>query len=156
MQVPVKDLPSYAQTDTSVRFTLDGPVTANQTHNDVIIEVNNSMATLTVTKGYNNELVRTKNYLTGTALYEVFLRAINFAGFTKGKDNSPIADERGRCALGSRFIYEVVDGSGNVTSHYWRSTCGTGTFEGNFSQINTLFRNQIPDYSQLTQDSQVR
>ena len=144
------DLTSYANSDVTVQLTIDGPVSAATTHNGVIITVGNNEATLLVTQGYEGQIVRMKSYSTTANGYAVFLRALAFNGFTKGDANPALRDERGQCALGARFIYEVLDAQGNSLQRYWHSTCGTGTFKGNSTVVRTLFTKQIPDYSSLT------
>jgi hypothetical protein len=146
------NLPSYADSDVRVQLTIDSPVTSADVHNDVILTVDNTQATLVVTKGYDGDTVRIKSYPTTTSGYAVFLRALAFNNFTKGNNNPNLRDERGRCALGDRFIYEVIDGSGNSLQRYWHTSCGDGTFGGNVSAVRRLFILQFPDYSKLTND----
>lgn len=148
----VIDLNSYASSDVSVRFTIDTPVSATSTHKDIVIDVNNSTATLTVTQGYQGQQVRTKSYQTDVSAYAVFLHALTLNGFTQGDSAASASDERGQCALGDRYIYEVVDGSGNDMQRYWHTSCNTGTFNGSARTIQELFINQIPEYGQLTND----
>jgi hypothetical protein len=82
--------------------------------------------------------------------YEVFLRSLMLNGFTEGNNSASLADEQGHCALGDRYIYEVINSQGSSLEHYWYTTCGTGTFKGNISVIHQLFVTQIPDYASLT------
>lgn len=144
------DLTSYANSGTSVQLTIDSPVTAAANHHDIIINVGNIQATLTVTQGYDNQIVRMKSYPTGTAAYAVFLHALSRNGFTQGDSNPTDSDERGQCSLGDRYIYEVLDSSNTDMQRYWYTSCGSGTFQGSVAQIRQLFTRQIPDYSTLT------
>lgn len=149
------DLPSYANSDVTVQFTIDSPVAAATTHHDIVMTVGNSEATLLVTQGYEGQIVRMKSYSTSINGYTSFLRALNFNGFTKGNSDPNLRDERGQCALGDRFVYEVLDAQGNALQHYWYTSCGTGTFKGNAAVIRALFTRQIPDYATLTNDVQL-
>ncbi|HEU4966242.1 MAG TPA: hypothetical protein VFT53_02045 [Candidatus Saccharimonadales bacterium] len=146
------DLPSYANSDVRVQLTIDSPVTSPDTHHDIILTVGSDQSSLMVTKGYDSEVVSMKNYPMTASAYGVFLKALAYNGFTKGAVDSSIADERGHCAQGDRYIYEVIDGSGNDLQRYWYSSCGTGTFKGNVSIIRSLFVKQFPDYSTQTQN----
>ena len=146
------DLPSYAETDTRVQLTIDTPVTDPDRHNDVILTVGNTASTLVVTKGYDGNTVRIKTYPMTTSAYDVFLRSLNYNGFTKGNNDPSIKDERGHCATGDRIIYEVIDGSGNDLQRYWHTTCNQGTFSGNVDIVQRLFIAQFPDYNSLTND----
>ena len=149
------DLDSYANTGTTVQFIIDSPVTAAAQHHDIIINIGNSQASLQVTQGYEGEVVRSKTYPMSVSAYDVFLRSLNLNGFTHGNDDPNLKDERGNCALSDRYIYEVVDDTGNDLQRYWSTTCGTGTFKGNIGSIQQLFQNQIPDYGDLTSDVQL-
>ncbi len=143
------DLKNYADTSTVVRLTLDTPVSAQSTHRDVVLTVGKYVATMQVTKGYNGSIVTQKSYPMSESAYATFLRALSVYGYTKGDSNPQVADERGQCALGDRYIYEVVDTAGNDLQRYWYSSCGFGTFQGNSNSIRALFIKQFPDYFSL-------
>lgn len=146
------DLKNDANTGTVVRYTIDSPVAASQDHNDVIITVDNTDATIKVTQGYEGDVIRTKSYSMNTSAYAVFLRSLDADGFTDGNIDPKKADERGQCALGERYIYEVIGPDGTTKQHLWSTSCGGGTFKGSVSHIDSLFQAQIPDYNDLTSD----
>jgi hypothetical protein len=146
----VLNIDGYANTDTTVQMTIDSPVTAASNHYDIIINVGNIQASLTITQGYGQQVINTQSYPMNTTAYGVFLRSLMLNGFTDGNNSSSLADEQGHCALGDRYIYEVINGQGSDLERYWNTTCGTGTFEGNISVIHQLFEAQIPDYADLT------
>ncbi|SRR5260221_1192282 len=148
----VINLNSYDTTDTKVQLIIDGPVSANATHRDIVITVGMDQANIQVTKGYNNEVLRQQSYATGTDAYAAFLHALKVSGFTSGNSDPALKDERGQCALRDRFIYKVIDGAGNNLQRYWYTSCGNGTFAGDATTIRRLFVLQIPDYSKLTSD----
>jgi hypothetical protein len=146
------DLNSYASSDASVQFTIDSPVTASADHRDIIITVNNTTTTIRVTKGYEGETVRTNTYPMNVSAFAVFLHALTLNGFTKGDSSPELADERGQCALGDRFMYQVIDGNGKNLERYWHTSCDSGTFKGNALTIRRLFVAQVPDYDDQTTD----
>ena len=146
----VLNLDGYANTDTIVQLTIDSPVTAASNHHDIIINVGNTQASLTITQGYDQQVINTQAYPMNATAYGVFLRSLTLNGFTLGNNSPSLADEQGHCALGDRYIYEVINGQGSDLERYWYTTCGTGTFEGNISVIHQLFVAQIPDYANLT------
>ncbi len=152
---PGLDLNRYAGTSTSMRLTIDTPVAAAETHRDIVITVGNNDASLKVTKGYDGQVVRQQGYPMNSVSYAVFLRALALNGFANGDNTAANRDERGHCALGDRYIYEVIDGNGDTLQHYWYTSCGNGTFKGNVNAIRGLFRKQIPDYDKLTSDVQL-
>jgi hypothetical protein len=142
-------LPSYANTSAIVRMTIDGPVTSDQTHEDVQMSVDSNQATLTVTQGYDGQVISTNSYATGSNAFAVFLRSLDTYGFTLGNTNSALKDERGQCANGDRYIYEIIDGNSNTVQHLWHTSCGTGTSKASYGAIGELFENQFPDYDQI-------
>jgi hypothetical protein len=146
----VLNLDDYANTDTTVQLTIDSPVTAPANHHDIIVNVGNYQASLTVTQGYSQQIINTQAYPMSAPAYEVFLRSLTLNGFTEGNNSPSLTDEQGHCALGDRYIYEVINGQGSDLERYWSTTCGTGTFGGNNSVIQQLFVAQIPDYANLT------
>lgn len=150
----VTDLNSYANTDIKVQLTIDNPVSAPSTHRDIIITVSSSNSTILITQGYQGQIVTMQTYSMDPSSYAVFLHALSLNGFTKGNSDPAASDDRGHCALGDRYIYEVPDGSGTDLQRYWYTSCGTGTFNGNVNTIQHLFELQIPNYNQLTSNIQ--
>jgi len=146
------DLSSHADTATTVRLTIDSPVTASAEHHDISITVGRDETILAVTNGYNGNVIRSKTYDMSVNAYRIFLRAITLNGFTEGNADPTMKDERGHCALGDRYIYEVIDPDGQTTQRYWQSSCGSGTFNGDGPTIRQLFRDQVPDYFAQTND----
>jgi hypothetical protein len=146
-------LASYANTSTTVRYTIDNPTQASETHRDIIIEVGSNVATLTVTKGYEGEIVRTQSYNMNSNAYADFLLALDRSGgYTLGNTDKKVADERGYCATGNRYIYEIIDGSGNKVQHLWSTSCKEKTFKGLPKVVNELFEKQIPNFGDLVDD----
>lgn len=148
----VSDLPSMVATGNSVQLKIDSPVSAVDKHYDTIINISNYQSTITVTQGYDGQVIRSQSYPMNTAGYAVFLRALNYNGFTEGNNDPKASDERGQCALGTRYIYQVLDSTNSELQHYWSSTCGDGTFQGKSATIRRLFVGQIPDFNKLTAD----
>lgn len=145
-----KALASYAATDAEVRLTIDGPVNANQLHQQVRITVGKDKAVFEQLQGYNGSVVNTKSYANSQAAYDVFLRSLSYAGFTRGNTSKDAQDERGFCPMGIRYVYELFQ-AGTDIQRYWSTSCGKPkTYEGIPSLTHSLFRAQIPDYDTLT------
>lgn len=143
-------LVDYATTNTTMQLTMDGPITADQKHQGIRISVGRSESKIELYQGYQNDVTLTKTYANNQDGYAQFLRALDLAGYTKKNTDASRRDERGVCATGKRYIYEIM-GSGD-TQRTWSSSCsnGQGSFIGNGPQVRTLFEQQIPEYSQLT------
>ncbi|HSX34197.1 MAG TPA: hypothetical protein VLF62_00960 [Candidatus Saccharimonadales bacterium] len=148
---PQTDLSDYTNTSTVMRFTTEGPVTANQNYDEIRITVGRDASTVEVVNGYQGNVVKAKTYPNNSDAYGNFLRSLQLLNFTKGNPDPKLADERGYCPTGNRYVYEIVSGNADV-QRFWIGTCGVGTFKGNSQVIRSLFRSQIPDYATFTSD----
>ncbi|MDB5175835.1 MAG: exported protein of unknown function [Candidatus Saccharibacteria bacterium] len=151
----MKALQTYANTDATVRVTIAGPVVANQEYKETRISVNRNEAMLESINGYDGVVTNAKSYTNTREGYVSFLRSIDRMGFTKGDTSKTLADERGYCALGNRYIFELVE-NGKTLQRFWSTSCtGTRTYLGNASATLELFEAQIPDFASLIQASGV-
>lgn len=152
--VTPRSLLSYENTDAQVRLTTEGPVVANQNYQYVQITVDKNNVSLTQLTGYEGQVTSLNNFSSNESAYQVFLRALNTAGFTYGNSSKLLADERGYCPLGERFIVEIIN-NGTDVQRFWTSSCGKSvpsTFYGNINLTIQLFQAQVPNYSGLTEN----
>jgi hypothetical protein len=141
---------SYDDTNTVVRLTIDGPEVAASNHQSIQITVGKSNVTFTQINGYNNQIVNIQTYNNTEASYEVFLRSLYYADYYKGNTSTAESNEEGVCALGSRYVYEIMNGS-NEIQRFWSTDCGgLHTYEGDPNLTMSLFQNQVPNYNSLT------
>lgn len=145
---PPNKITDYATSSSFVRMTVEGPVSASETHYNAEITVSQDVTTLNIIRGYENDVTASRNYAMSPQAYSVFLHALDKAGYTKGDNNKKLADERGYCPLGKLYIFELRDGDKEV-QRYWTSSCNQGTYHGKSSLTITLFEKQAPDYSNL-------
>lgn len=145
------DLADYETATSQVIYTTEGPVSASQTHDSIRIAVDQSEATIQIIQGYEDKVTRSKTYPMNSSSYAAFLLSLKHAGFTLGDDNPDFKDERGYCATGDRYIYELKDNDEQV-QRYWNTSCDSsqGTFKGKSGTVDELFSLQIPDYDDLT------
>ena len=146
---PQTQLSDYTNTSTVMRMTIEGPVVADANYNEIRITVGRDANTVEIVNGYQNKVVQAKTYPNNSTAYGNFLRAIDLLGYTRGDTTGRLDDERGFCASGSRYVYEIISGASDV-QRYWIGSCGAGTFKGHSANIRALFRAQIPDYDTLT------
>lgn len=145
-------LESYANSDAQASETIDGPVTAPQTHDQIKITVDRQQITFQHLKGYNGEVVKQQTYNNTEESYTVFLRSLAVVGFTKGSNDKSLQNEQGYCPSGDRYVFALTDGT-NTVQRYWTTTCGSPkTYEGNTAATLDLFQKQVPNYSDLTTD----
>lgn len=147
----IKPLPDYADTNATVSFTTDGIVNGDDMHRSIRITISANQRQLDVLQGYNPRVISSKTFVNNQEAYSVFLKSIANVGFlAKSKNTSLPANSAGLCPLGFRYIY-VLNEDGNELSNLWSSTCGSksGTSAAITSTLNTLFKYQIPNYSNL-------
>ncbi len=152
---PPTPLVDYSNTSTVVEMTIDGPVTADQTHNAVQMIVGQNSSQINIVQGYQNNVTSTQSYPNNSAAYGVFLSALDLAGYSKGKNDSSLADYRGYCPTGDVYIYQIINGS-NTIQQYWSTSCGgQGTFKGEPTVVEDLFQAQLPDYGDITSNANI-
>lgn len=143
-----------AQVKSAVSFTIQGKVVGDDDYRSIRITVTSSTRTLDILKGYEQTAVSTAQFSNNPKAYDIFLRALEIAGYTKTK-NSRYATEQGVCPLGNRYIYGVQSGTESV-QRSWSATCsGFGSYNGNPSLTRQLFQSQITDYSKLVSGVQL-
>ncbi|MEK7153054.1 MAG: hypothetical protein AAB834_03840 [Patescibacteria group bacterium] len=153
-KAPQDPLSEYANTDAVVSMTVDGPIIAEQQHQAYRISIGRSETRIETLQGYEYEAIETKTYENNREGFTNFLRAIDIEGYTRGaaEADSQAQDERGVCATGRRYVFEIMSGTSQV-QRYWSTSCGSqGTFKGNAEQIKSLFDRQIPlpDFPRMT------
>jgi hypothetical protein len=144
-------LTNYTNTDTTVQFTDDGPVSADQTHQGIRIIVGQFATTIQIYQGYQNDIINSQTYENNPNSYGTFLRAIELLNYTVGikTPNSALADPRGVCPIGQNYSFQIINGNGSNIQNFWTTSCGGGTFKGSTQLIENLFQAQVPDYSRL-------
>ena len=137
------------ETANAAFYSVDGPVVANSEHRSYTIEVNQNTVTMTVYSGYGANVIDQKSYLNTAESYETFLSALFNLDVTSRQRITDMSDdfaERGVCASGRRFIFELDN-----DLRRWSTSCsrdqGTAGFPMN--NVASLFQNQVPDYRDL-------
>lgn len=148
---PEISLLSYIDSDAKVRLTVEGPVTANENHNSIVITVSRGNRVLEGLRTYDATSEIYQDYSNNQTAFDDFMRALQTAGFAKPLKSADTSQtEQGVCPTGQRYIYELIDDDGKTISRLWSSSCGQGTLGGSGSTIRPLFQDQIPDYTKLT------
>lgn len=147
----VDDLAAFASTNAVVRLTTDGPIVADQDHQALRITVGQDNTTYEQVQGYEGTVVKQQSFVNNQNSYSNFLYALGRSGFLRGNDSKQLANEKGYCPTGNRYIFELIE-NGTDIQRYWATSCGNPkTYEGNLSLTLTLFQAQVPGYSDLTQ-----
>lgn len=147
-----KGLVDLASTNAEVSVTIEGPVLGNEQHRAIRISVNSDERTLDVIQGYDGLSIQHNTFDNTTEAYRVFLRAIEGDGFTRNQ-KATVADDRGICPTGTKYIYEIKNsGDSRTDQRYWSVSCGLtiGSAAGVGPAIRDMFQKQIPDFATLT------
>ncbi len=148
-----KSMLTYANSATSVRMVIDNPTQYDGDHRIATIVVNKDAVSFTMTQGYEGTVINERIYPNNSQAYAALLLSLERSGgYTRGNSDEKLRDERGYCALGTRYSYDIVDGNGNETQHFWSTSCKDRTFEGKPQVVQNLFRDQVPDFSALARE----
>jgi hypothetical protein len=147
---PSINLNSYANTNAVAELLIDGPVSADQTHQQIDVKVSSTSTNFAILNGYQGQVATSKTFENNQAAFAVFLHSLNLAGFTKGNTDPSLSDYRGFCPDGDRYVLTLTEGS-DVIQKFWATSCGgQGTYSGDTQQTLSLFQGQVPDYADLT------
>ena len=142
----VKKLSTDAQ---SVTYTVYGKVVAEEDRRAIRITISDSERKLEVLQGYDENVLKSERLSNKHSSFEAFLLALETAKFTT-RDTSIKTDDRSLCPLGSRFVYETKYDDSNIRSWLTSCTANSPSFKGDKSIVDTLFKAQIPKYSEVT------
>lgn len=146
------DLNSYANTGAVTQLLIDGPVNADQVHQQIQISVSNSNTQFEILNGYQGQVAQSKTFANNTPAYAVFLHSLNLVGFVRGNTDPKLSDDRGFCPDGDRYVFTLSQGADTI-QRYWATSCGgQGTYGGDVNQTLDLFQKQVPNYENLTAD----
>ena len=147
-------LEDYARPNTVTKMTAEGPIVAEEKFKSYEINVAQDYREIKIYKGYNKSIVSSQRYPNNPEAYENFLKALKKANFTlKNKGSSE--DEKGACATGARFIYQVDDDQ-KEAFRSWGTKCGSlGSSKGQGSAIRNLFESQIPDFRDMAAETDI-
>ena len=153
----VKTLPDYAGTTAVTSMTIDGQVNGDDIHRAIRVTIGQNQRELDIIQGYSGHVLNSQTFYNTQDAYTVFLKSINNSGFLLPlKNSNALADERGQCATGDRYIF-ALDQYGNNLSRLWASDCGSkvGTLGGSSTLLQNLFEAQIPEYQTLVENVQL-
>ena len=147
-------LPDYSSTSADVKMVIDGPITAPQTHNSVVVTVSQSDIDFQLIQGYDGDVISSKIFNNSQNSFYNFLAAIYYAGYSDGGKVNYTTDA-GLCALGERYDFYLTENGQNL-QHYWATSCGgPKSYDGNLAQTLTLFQRQVPNYGQLLNNANI-
>ncbi|MFZ2545358.1 MAG: hypothetical protein WAW80_05255 [Candidatus Saccharimonadales bacterium] len=137
--------------DRGVRMIVRGPLVANENYRSYTITVNPDARNMTTYRGYMGEQIDSEQLTNNLQAYEQFVYALDHANLMEGTPLTGDAnDVRGLCASGNIYEFEVLQGVNSIQK-LWTSTCSgsVGSLKASLSQVTSLFRAQIPEYTTL-------
>ena len=139
----------------SVSWTMQGRIVGEDQFRSVRITVTPRSRTVELLNGYNQISERQQEFGNTPEAFRTFARALDLANFGKERTVA-VADVRGVCPLGNRYIYRISEGAKEVMRS-WSTTCQTtdGPFSGNPILVAQLFKNQITDYHKFMNNVQL-
>jgi len=145
------DLRQYANSDARAQLIVDGPIVSDQEHQQVEIDVDRNQVAYTLYTGYQRTIKTTKSYTNNNNAFNNFLYGLYQANYANGNTDKSLRDNRGYCVEGERYNFSFDDSTKNVL-YLWHTSCGQGTYKGNFAATLYLFKNQVPDLDTLTNE----
>lgn len=133
-----------------VSYTMNGRVVGDEDRRAIRITVDQSERRLEILGGYDGTVISTMTYPNNQDAFKAFLLALAPLGFdSNGRDIQ--IDYRSACPLGIRYVFDTLYNDNSSVSS-WATSCSAreGSFVGQRSVVDQLFRAQIPDYSSRT------
>lgn len=145
------NLAGYANSGAVAQMLVDGPITADITHQQVKVTVGATQTNFQILEGYQGRVVVNRNINNNESSYSSFLQALAVAGFANGIKQQ-IPNKQGYCPEGERYTFQLLENDSSILN-YWATSCGgEGTFRGDTSTVTQLFQAQVPAYDDLTQN----
>ncbi|MDQ5886230.1 MAG: hypothetical protein QG628_627 [Patescibacteria group bacterium] len=141
-------LTDYISPNSKMVLTTGGKVNGDDIYREIRITVDSNTRELQVIQGYQNTVIQTNTFANNLNAYDTFVHALQRTGYGKVRKTSD-TDERGVCATGQRYTFEVFNDGKNV-SRTWAGTCTKGTSQARAAEVLQLFRAQITGYGKLT------
>lgn len=137
--------------DTVARYTVRGPVVADEDYRQVRITISKNSRSVEVLKGYAGVVEKVSTLSNTPDAYTAFLGALSAAEFSDRREGGSSVDPSTTCVTSTKFFYELTLASEKKVDT-WTSSCSfkDGNYGGNALGTAQIFKAQIPTYDQLT------
>ena len=144
----------YQKNGAKLRFSIVGPVVADENHREVVYEIGQGSRSVKLFKGYNSTLVKEQSLGNNYSAYDAFAKSLYTAGFTNERQSQKDSKYSGECPAGNIYTAELVDADNKVQKSLWRVSCTTktGSLSASYQTLLELFKSQFPDYKNFTSD----
>lgn len=135
-----------------VSYTMYGRIVGEEDRRAIRIIVTTNERRIEILQGYNETVISSQRFDNNDSAFQAFLLALEAGGFTT-HDTSIKTDERDICPLGTRNVY-YTKYKDSKTVRSWLTSCGAkgASFRGSSDVVDTLFKDQISNYDDLTND----
>lgn len=143
------ELNELKKTGTKLRFSVKGPVVADENYHEIVFEVGQGTRSVKFYKGYNQELVKEQQLSNNYKAYEAFAGALYSSGFMTERSNVKNKKYENQCSSGKVYNAELLDSDNKVKKSLWITSCNSksGTLLSSPTTVLNLFKKQFPDYN---------
>jgi hypothetical protein len=133
------------------RYTVSGPVVADENYRQIVLTISKDARTVEVLKGYGKTVEKTATLPNNPTAYKAFLGALDAAQFSVKRDTAVIGEPRSLCVSGNKYYYEFAVGAERKVDT-WTTSCSfrNGSFAGNAEGVAQMFKAQLPNYNDVT------
>lgn len=135
--------------DARVVWIQQGRVVGSDRRREVRITVTPTERKAEIITGYDNKVEKTVTFANDKAAFTTFLISLENIRFGQERTVAQV-DERGVCALGQTYVYEIHQGN-DQKSRLWSDSCSSsnGTYGGKTTVARQLFQSQITGYQKF-------
>ena len=144
----------YQKTGTKLRYSIVGPVVADENHRELAFEIGQGSRAVKLYKGYSSTLLKEQLLANNYNAYEAFAKSLFASGFTDARESQKDSKYLGNCPNGNLYTAELIDADGKTVKSLWKTSCSTknGNLSASYQPILELFKNQFPDYKTFSSD----
>lgn len=145
------DLVDNAESNSTTVYVERG-VTSDENHYSIEMTVSADNRTIRVLKGYQNVEDKSEGLPNNVEAYRTFLQALERYNFTKWREDKSGYGWREACPTQKGYRFILRD---QATEEFnrWYTFCNDtryGDYGGKVNSVYTLFKNQFPNYSDVT------
>lgn len=153
LEEQISKLSDSASTST-VKFFVEGGVTADENHYSVEMTINANSRTIKTLRGYREIIENTATLDNNIDAYATFLKALERNDFTIPREDKSGFGYREACPAENSYRFTLIEGGDKVFDR-WHTYCdgkSFGDYGGKVDYIFNLFSDQFPDYSEYTSE----
>lgn len=138
----------------SVTVYVERGVTADENHYSIAMTVSADNRTIRVLKGYQNVEDKSEGLPNNIEAYTTFLQALERYNFTESREDKSGFGWREACPTQKGYRFILKDQAFEEFNRWYTFCNGVryGDYGGKVSSVYALFKNQFPNYNDVTGD----